>query len=357
MRKIIFLTSIAIGATFALHAQHNEDFHFITINEEAKKIDVYDPCNLTYDENTTDKTFYLFNKPVTAPWFQPITYGKDLLFKIESAPLWCPAPIGNIEFRINNTPKLTIRGDDGNIFMNGGVFANSEIFSVNSGSFFVNSVDFSVYSNNFSVNNEGVSVYNGSVFINRGVHSINFGDAYDSLLGYGISYIGFNAARNGNTKTWSFAGDGAHNGGGVIWSTVNGHILFAAVPSSSGSATTLTDAQIAQHVKLKLLPNGTLVAKEVLVTESNSYWPDFVFEKDYSLMNLSETEAFIKENKHLPEIPSAKEIEENGLNLGEMQAKLLQKIEELTLHAIEQQKLIEELQERLSGLEDKKGGE
>ena len=343
MRKIIFLTSIAIGATFTLHAQHNEDFHFITINEEAKKLDVYDPCNLTYDENTTDKTFYLFNKPVTAPWFQPITYGKDLLFKIESAPLWCPAPIGNIEFRVNNMPKLTIKGDNGSIFMNGDVFVNSN--------------NFSVYSRDFSVNNEGVSVYNGSVFINRGVHSINFGDAYHSSLGYGISYIGFNAARNGNTKTWSFDGDGAHNGGSVIWSNIQGTIFFASIPSTSGSATTLTDAQIAQHVKLKLLSNGTLMAKEVQVTSQSYNWPDFVFEKDYSLMNLSETEAFIKENKHLPEIPSAKEIEENGLNLGEMQAKLLQKIEELTLHAIEQQKLIEELQKRLSEIEDKKGGE
>ena len=302
---------------------------------------VGDPCNPSFEENTTFQTAFSFNKPVTAPWFQPARFSDNLLFKLVSPPSWCSTSIGNIEFRVNNMPKLTIKGDDGTIYMRGDVLVNNN--------------NFSVYSNNFSVDNEGVSVYNGSVFINRGVHSINFGDAYHSSLGYGISYIGFNAARNGNTKAWSFGGDDAHNGGGVIWSTVNGHILFAAVPSTSGDATTLTDAQIAQHVKLKLLPNGTLVAKDVQVTLNN--WPDFVFEKDYSLMNLSETEAFIKENKHLPEIPSAKEIEENGLNLGEMQAKLLQKIEELTLHAIEQQKLIEELQKRLSGLEDKKGGE
>ena len=105
----------------------------------------------------------------------------------------------------------------------------------------------------------------------------------------------------------------------------------------------------------KLAVNGTISTKEVIVTLTG--WSDFVFDTDYKLLSLHELEQFIKENKHLPEIPSAKEVEENGIHLGEMQAKFLQKIEELTLHAIEQQKLIEELQKRLSELENKKGGE
>ena len=104
----------------------------------------------------------------------------------------------------------------------------------------------------------------------------------------------------------------------------------------------------------KLAVNGDVRAKSVRV-ETN--WSDFVFDADYKLLSLSEVERFISLNKHLPEIPSAKEVEENGVSLGDMQAKLLQKIEELTLYAIEQQKCIEELQKRLSELEDKKGGE
>ena len=71
---------------------------------------------------------------------------------------------------------------------------------------------------------------------------------------------------------------------------------------------------------------------------------DFVFEDDYELRPLHEVEQFINQNKHLPEIPSAKEMEsEDGIGLAELNKLLLQKIEELTLYMIEQQKQIEEL--------------
>ncbi|GGD07570.1 hypothetical protein GCM10011368_06870 [Hyunsoonleella pacifica] len=70
-------------------------------------------------------------------------------------------------------------------------------------------------------------------------------------------------------------------------------------------------------------------------------WPDYVFTNDYKLPTLLEVEAYIKENGHLPNIDSAKEVEKNGVLLGEMNAKLLEKIEELTLYIIEQQKQIE----------------
>jgi hypothetical protein len=92
-----------------------------------------------------------------------------------------------------------------------------------------------------------------------------------------------------------------------------------------------------------LTVNGTIRSKKVIV---NTGWSDFVFDDDYSLMPLHEVESFIKANRHLPEIPSAKEVEENGVSLGEISASLLQKIEELTLYTIEQQKVIEELVEQ-----------
>jgi len=100
----------------------------------------------------------------------------------------------------------------------------------------------------------------------------------------------------------------------------------------------------------KLAVNGIIGAKEVKV-EATSNWPDYVFGKDYKLLELSEIEQFVKENQHLPEIPSAKEIEENGINVGEMQGKLLLKIEELTLYVIEQQKSIEKLNTKIDNLE------
>jgi hypothetical protein len=90
---------------------------------------------------------------------------------------------------------------------------------------------------------------------------------------------------------------------------------------------------------VKLTVNGTIHTKEVRVDiQSPMTVPDYVFENDYKLKSLEEIENFIKENKHLPEIPSAKEIEINGLLLAEMNISLLKKIEELTLYIIQQKK-------------------
>ncbi|KDN54712.1 hypothetical protein FEM21_22260 [Flavobacterium seoulense] len=82
--------------------------------------------------------------------------------------------------------------------------------------------------------------------------------------------------------------------------------------------------------------NGTIHSKEVKVDMTG--WSDFVFKKEYNLPTLEEVEKHIKENGHLENIPSEKEVLENGINLGEMNAKLLQKIEELTLYMIEQER-------------------
>ena len=92
------------------------------------------------------------------------------------------------------------------------------------------------------------------------------------------------------------------------------------------------------------LIQGNLEAKKVKVTATPGSVPDYVFSKDYALRTIPELEEFIKANSHLPNIPNAKEIETNGQNLGEMQLKLLEKIEELTLYAIAQEKKLERLE-------------
>lgn len=102
----------------------------------------------------------------------------------------------------------------------------------------------------------------------------------------------------------------------------------------------------------KLSINGKIRAREIKVETTG--WADYVFEPSYQLPDLNETEQFIKEHKHLPEIPSAKEVAENGVNLGEMNSKLLKKIEELTLYLIEKDKQVTDLQERVKTLEGKK---
>jgi hypothetical protein len=102
----------------------------------------------------------------------------------------------------------------------------------------------------------------------------------------------------------------------------------------------------------KLAVAGKIIAEEVVV-QLKSEWPDFVFKPDYRLMPLHQVEQFVKTNKHLPGIPSAAQVEEKGLSMGEMQNKLLQKIEELTLYMIEQQKQIDLQNEKIRLLEKK----
>lgn len=89
----------------------------------------------------------------------------------------------------------------------------------------------------------------------------------------------------------------------------------------------------------KLSVNGTIRSKEIKVEATP--WPDYVFAEDYTLKSLEETEAYIKENKRLPDMPSAEEVAENGIALGEMNRLLLEKVEELTLYIIHQQKEID----------------
>ena len=90
---------------------------------------------------------------------------------------------------------------------------------------------------------------------------------------------------------------------------------------------------------------GTILAREVKV-EANA-GADFVFSSSYPLRPLSEVEQFITENKPLPDIAPADTMIQNGVNMGEFQIQLLQKIEELTLYLIEQQKQIEALKDEL----------
>ncbi|TPG36288.1 hypothetical protein [Flavobacterium pectinovorum] len=101
--------------------------------------------------------------------------------------------------------------------------------------------------------------------------------------------------------------------------------------------------------KNKLDVNGTIHSKEVIVDMNN--WSDFVFKKEYNLPTLKEVENHIEDKGHLENIPSEEEVLKNGINLGEMNAKLLQKIEELTLYMINQNKQIIDLQYRLEKME------
>ncbi|MBW8683893.1 hypothetical protein [Chitinophaga rhizophila] len=96
---------------------------------------------------------------------------------------------------------------------------------------------------------------------------------------------------------------------------------------------------------------GTFTSRRIKVTQND--WADFVFEDNYKLPSLNSIEKFIKINKHLPDVPSAQEVVDKGLDLGEMNKILLQKIEELTLHLINQEKELIKVKNALSSLEQR----
>ena len=102
----------------------------------------------------------------------------------------------------------------------------------------------------------------------------------------------------------------------------------------------------------KLSVNGNIRAKEIKVESAN--WPDYVFEEGYNIGTLKGLERYIKTNKHLPEMPSAKEVETNGIAVSEMLKSQQKKIEELTLHLINLSKKVEAQDAYIKTLKEKK---
>ncbi|HEY8894036.1 MAG TPA: hypothetical protein VIM79_04455, partial [Niastella sp.] len=98
-----------------------------------------------------------------------------------------------------------------------------------------------------------------------------------------------------------------------------------------------------------LAVNGTVSAKKMLISQTGR-WPDYVFSKQYKLPSLAEVESFINQNSHLPGVPSAAEVEKQGIDVGNNQAALLKKIEELTLYIIEQDKTIKKQNDQIIDL-------
>ncbi|SMC74954.1 tail fiber protein [Pedobacter africanus] len=165
--------------------------------------------------------------------------------------------------------------------------------------------------------------------------------ARSSGTNYGIIGKAIGSGADYNVGMFTSANGGTSNFGLRIYnvpSGANNYTVYSDSPAQAyfegnmGIGTTNPDGY-------KLAVKGKVRAHEIKVETGN--WPDYVFAKDYQLPTLQETEKHIKDKGHLPGIPSAAEVKANGVDLGEMNAKLLQKIEELTLHLIEQNKKFE----------------
>ncbi len=143
---------------------------------------------------------------------------------------------------------------------------------------------------------------------------------------------------------------GAVPGDTVLRNLSGSHNIIISMPNNNNDGSSYIGINDATHgTWIKFLNNaiakfdGKIYAREIEVKAN--VWADYVFKKDYKLRTLEEVENHIAEKGHLPNIPSAAEVEKNGINLGEMDAKLLEKIEELTLYSIKQNKQIKQLQE------------
>jgi len=158
------------------------------------------------------------------------------------------------------------------------------------------------------------------------------------------------ATSNGDYFNASSSGDLNMRG------SIGGRLLFGTMTSASNfpiRMTILNNGNVGIGTTntrgYKLAVHGKILAEELKI-RTYANWPDYVFEKNYNLKSLAELEKEIKELGHLPNIPSAKEVKENGIEVGEMNAKLLEKVEELTLYSIQQQKEIEELKKLVKDL-------
>ena len=205
---------------------------------------------------------------------------------------------------------------------------------------------------------------------------------YGNTLGnYNIA-IGSNALYNndgGNYNTVVGAGSGRNikygDGNTIIGSNVTGldEKLTRTIILADGYGTQrlLIDSDGKTRIGESLTMPGTyrlyvkdgiLTEKVVIAVANSAQWADYVFAADYKLMPLTEVAQFVMKNNHLPNVPSANEIVESGINLGQMDAKLLEKIEELTLYLIEQQqkneallKEVSELKSRITKVEARRG--
>lgn len=260
-------------------------------------------------------------------------------------------------------------------------------FKPSTGGFSGTITDADVVNNvNFKMNQNGIfEVLKGDLQVRPNTGATVALGAASGMYGMsGSGYIGFNINRdNISTGNWHYNSDGANNGSNLIYGNLFGDMVFSVRPQSGASSGSISDLEVMQNGKMTITGTGKVVIANHSINgwgpgslpssvdySSNNYrlfvetgiltekvrvaiatsteWSDFVFAKDYKLMPLKQLEEYIEEENHLPEVPSAEEVVKEGIDLGQMQAKLLQKVEELTLYVIQQQKEIETLKKQVS---------
>lgn len=213
----------------------------------------------------------------------------------------------------------------------------------------------------------GSPAFTGNIFRVESTYSGNSNlNALEAIAlpadGYGVAgyfdggWRGVRAYAHGNGNTGhSIAVEASAYGSagtrtGVFGRAVGGNINWAGY-FSEGNVFVHNDLRIGFGAiegasGYKVAIDGKVIAEELRVQLSGA-WPDYVFHNDYTLPSIAEVASFIENENHLPGVPSAKEIETDGLHLGEMQRKMVEKIEELMLYIIQQEERISQLEEAI----------
>jgi hypothetical protein len=182
-----------------------------------------------------------------------------------------------------------------------------------------------------------VQIKAGTSIANTAPLKFTSGALLTTTEGGAVEYDGahlYFTATNGGTRYQLDQQSGG--GGGTNYWLLSGTNVSLANPSNNVGIGTSDPGPY------KLAVEGTLGARKIKVTQA-SPWADYVFEDGYKLLTLEEVERYIRQNKHLPEVPSAREVEKVGLDVGDNQSTLLKKIEELTLYLIDLNRKVEQL--------------
>jgi len=204
----------------------------------------------------------------------------------------------------------------------------------------------------FYLHPEGTRPYDGLLKYDEGTTgTTNVGGANNSINGYGSKLL-FLGVSDNTDPLWIAR---YNNGADISELRVNITDNLGQAEDKFAVGVTAGDNLWHPIFTIKndrnIVADGKITAKEIEVKQE--VWSDFVFKPAYKLKPLHEVEQFIQSNGHLPEIPTETEVKQNGVNMGEMQSKLLQKIEELTLYVIEQQKTISIQQSQIRKLNNK----
>ncbi|MCZ8217573.1 MAG: hypothetical protein O9262_15115 [Cyclobacteriaceae bacterium] len=345
MKKIII--NLILFVPFIVNAQSydvNGDYKITgkvgigTNSPEAKLSIIGNATALELDTEPSGSFILSYNR--SSSTFKPLFLrGSDFNFMINDQG----------KFFINNTGNVGIgTSTPGGKLV---VSENGTAITIGSGSigFNRNYVDGYIYNNNSTAwqingNNDGfgISGFNGA--INQPFKILN-----DGKIGIGTPTPDEDLTVKGVTKIYPNKTGDARSF--LVRSTFLNHSFIdnnypVVLATGGGNQPLILDAARVgigtNDPKNKLSVNGTVWATEVKVSLTDGV--DWVFEDDYDLRTLEEVEEFIKQNKHLPEIPSAEEFRKNDLNVAEMDNKLLQKIEELTLYMIDMNKRMGQLE-------------